>query len=675
MLKRSKVPEHLTNFRVPWGPIGEQVFKRSYSHDTEDGGTETWPETVVRVVDGNLGLVSPRFHEDGEREKLIDLVVKFGMIPAGRHLNASGVIGRQHLFNCHASGWDPQEPWAHFTFLFDELMMGGGVGANYSNRYVETMPAVARTVHVHVTCRYDHPDYSKCSDMLTLHDGTEDAETLVVEDSREGWVDAMEKLMKVSFGATKTHVLVVDVSHVREQGASLKTSGGKAAGPKPLVKMLVNAAKILNSAVGRKLTALECMDLDHSMADCVVAGGKRRSSRMSVKSWKDQDIFEFLNCKKVDGTHWTTNISVEVDDEFFAAYESGDRHARTVMRNSVLLMRSNGEPGFWNRSLSQEGERDPEKIYCPNPCGEIALHEWENCNLGHVNLEYFASKRPAEMVEAFRLMARWLVRATFGDITQPRQRIIVNQNRRIGVGFLGFHGWLSLHGIKYSECWKDEGVTTALTLARGAVTVEATAYAKMMGIPAPVKFTTVAPTGSIATLPGTTTGAQALLYKWFKRLVRYSVTDAELAVKKTEGYDVKKDTRAQDTEIVTYWCEDPLVTKVREFGFDADAVIENQEDISFSDSLKVQQMIQRVYADNGVSYTINLKTSTMPNEEDMEATLFKALPTIKGTTIFPEFSREDAPFQKVSKEQWDAYAGRKEVSMVEVECKSGCPSK
>src|SRR5579872_75803 len=104
MTQRGILPERFKNFRTPFGPIGETVFKRTYSHKMQNGNWETWPDSCVRIVDGNLALVKPEFIEPDERDKLLDLLLPFGILPAGRHLNASGVTGRQFLFNCHASG-------------------------------------------------------------------------------------------------------------------------------------------------------------------------------------------------------------------------------------------------------------------------------------------------------------------------------------------------------------------------------------------------------------------------------------------------------------------------------------------------------------------------------------------------------------------------------------------
>jgi ribonucleoside-triphosphate reductase len=415
------------------------------------------------------------------------------------------------------------------------------------------------------------------------------------------------------------------------------------------------------------------MSLDHIIAACVIAGGKRRSSRIAVKNWQDPDIFEFINCKREDGAHWTTNISVEVDYNFFKCYEEGFKWARDVMKAVIIGKRLNGEPGFWNRSLAMDGEREPELMFCPNPCGEIGLQMWENCNLGHINLAYFLKRGRAEMLEAFRLMTRWLIRATFGDIPQVRQRAVTNKNRRIGVGFFGFHEWVVLNGVKYSESWKSLMVQNRLKDAAEAVKSEAMSYSQSLGIPTPVKNTTLAPTGTIVMLPGTTPSGQAMPAIWFKRLVRYSDMDHRLTVKREEGYEVIVDDDAENTSIVVSWCEDPLAAKMRAAGWNIDN-LECQYDISFEDSLRVQAMFQELYADNSISFTINMMPDKVPNEEEMEKTLFAYMPKLKGTTVYVEKSRKNSPIQTVTKAAFDAFQGPKQIQQVEGECKTGCPT-
>ena len=127
----------MTNTDIPWGPTGEVVYNRTYSRTKADGSRETWPETVMRVARGNLGLVYGPPEEwtpevKAEYDDLVHGMVNFQIIPAGRQLWASGVRGRQYLFNCHVAGWGDKLS-DHYSFSFLRLMEGGGVGANYSS--------------------------------------------------------------------------------------------------------------------------------------------------------------------------------------------------------------------------------------------------------------------------------------------------------------------------------------------------------------------------------------------------------------------------------------------------------------------------------------------------------------------------------------------------------------
>ena len=85
-------------------------------------------------------------------------------------------------------------------------------------------------------------------------------------------------------------------------------------------------------------------------------------------------------------------------------------------------------------------------------------------------------------------------------------------------------------------------------------------------------------------------------------------------------------------------------------------------------------MVQETFADNAISFTINLEPDSMPTEEEMELALVSNLKRLKGTTVFPNKSRRNNPIQPVTKAQFDAYIGPKEIAQIEDECKGGaCP--
>lgn len=657
---------------VLWGPIGKEVYQRTYSRLKQDGTQETWKDTVLRVVDGNLGLVPDRFQETGERAKLIDLIYRMDMLPAGRHLWASGVPGRQYLFNCHSSHWSRKDLTAHFTFMFEELMKGGGVGCNYSNRFVDYPPVFSK-VNLHVVSDPSHPDLKEFGHLLSKEFTHVRRERVVVQDSREGWSTALQEVLQAAWYGRETP-LVIDMSMVRERGAQLKSFGGKSAGPGPLVLMLTKTAQILNSRINQKLSSLDMMAIDHEIATCVVSGNIRRSARMSIKHWADRDIFEFVRCKQDPNAHWSTNISVETDEEFFRQLRKGDDWARKVLHEVAAGMHKNGEPGLWNSSLSAVGEIDAPVT--TNPCGEICLSPWENCNLGHINLERFANK-DQEAREAFRLMTRFLIRATFGDVNNPLQKDVQDRNRRIGVGFFGFHPWLVYQGVRFSESHHNVDIRKKLHGFYDVCRGEARRYAFQLRIPEPVKVTTIAPTGTISNMPGTTSGCQPVFAKYYLRRVNYASNDMNLKALEKKGFPMEDSVYTPNTKVVTFCCKDPLVDGCEKRGLDVN-LVEEQSEISISDHMAVQSMLQNEFADNAISYTINFDEKKVTVDE-VATTLRTHLPHLKGTTLMPEGeSRPQQPFTRINHEQFESWEqkGLAKVSDAERGCTNGsCPIK
>jgi len=659
---------------INWGPVGRHVYERTYSRRKANGAKETWPETIERVIDGNLALVDKVHWRRNERGDLIDLFMKFAALPAGRHLWVSGVKGRQFLFNCHCSGWTDRLS-DHYAFLFDELMKGGGVGSNYSDRFIAKYPKVTQAVDLHLVCEEGHKDHAKIAGALSDEYHHEWAGCVPIEDSREGWVDALVRLLDSAFGNGPS-TLVLDFSRIRPYGSPIRSFGGTASGPEALVSMLVMINELLNSKVGSILTSLDHMLMDHRIAQCVVAGNVRRSARISVKHWRDADIFDFINCKtdKAKVAHWTTNISVEVDKAFFKAFKKKDQWATQVYKACVSAMYRGGEPGFWNSSLSQHGEIV--RVFCPNPCGEIILQMFENCNLGHVNLSHFHDDIDGAK-RAFMLVTRFLIRATFGDIYSPLQQEVVRRNRRIGVGFFGFQDWLCLQGKKYSDCHNDLEVISALKQFYRVVKKTGMEYACELRIPAPIKNTTLAPTGTIAKLTGCSEGGQAIYADYFENRIRIQKGDPQIAELIAQGVEIEECINAEEavnTIIAKHVCKHPLVDKVSVLGLDAEDLVEGQHDISLEDTLAVQAMLQREWADNSVSLTANITSDT--TEKELYHTMIKWLPKLKGTTVFVDENRPQSPYTKISKEEYEAYTGNKIIRQGDLSCSGGsCPIK
>lgn len=673
----------MTNF----GPTGEIVYNRTYSRVKPDGTNETWPETVERVVDGNLALVDEKFHHEDERDRLIEMMNEFKIMPAGRHLWASGVRNAQHLFNCWVAGFS--SPEEHFRFTFLRLMEGGGVGANYSQKYLDHHPRVQQQLEVHIVCDANHEDYLQMvEDGIVSQDfGSDWTGAYMIEDSREGWATALADLIETHYRTDVRHTRrVYDVSRVRPAGAKLKTFGGRASGPGPLALMLKTVAKEFNHDAGRRMNGLGAMAVDHAIAKCVVAGGVRRSARMSIMHWADPQIEEFINIKATSGEHWTTNISVEVDDEFWtladeSATEYGDQHgnAAKVLKAIAQGMARNGEPGFWDSDLSNHGE--PSQVVCTNPCGEITLQEWEPCNLGHINLAAFVNEggrtNHLGLTQAHRLMTRFLIRATFSPVEDPKSREVLDRNRRIGVGHFGVASFLALTGKKYSEAPLTKEFRGLIGGLADVVTEEAREYSHQLRIPVPVKLRTVAPTGTIAKLPGVSEGIHPIFSRYFIRRVRFNKLgdDAEqVKALKQQGYLVEDDMYAPDTFVVSIPTKDSLLQAVTDLVGDdkAEETVQSVYDLTLTEMLTFQAMYQAVWADNAVSYTANI-----PQGYDVQVladTITEFGGALKGMTVFPDVSMPQTPYQQITKEEYEKSQTHDISDGVDEECCTGaCP--
>ncbi|UOK18109.1 ribonucleotide reductase [Gordonia phage Switzerland] len=679
---------------IPWGPTGELVYNRTYSRTKPDGSKETWPETVARVVDGNLALVDSKYQIGNEREDLIRMMTEFKILPAGRHLWASGVKNAQHLFNCWVSGW-PSDISDHFQFTFMRLMEGGGVGANYSNRYLEQYGPVQHFLSVEIVCDPDHADYQEMKDAGILSDKYDSDWTgaYPIEDSREGWANALVDLIDTHYRAdTVNFHRVYDVSRVRPAGAKLKTFGGVASGPKPFAEMLHKVSTILSDRSGVKLTGIDAMSIDHAIAQCVVAGGVRRSARMAMMHWADHQIEEFINCKQESGDHWTTNISVEVDEEFWK-YASKDPRdegygtlvdqlkAETVLGALATGAVRNGEPGMWDSSYSNKGE--PNEVVCTNPCGEITLEPWEPCNLGHINLAAFVTENGRtdhlELLRAHQLMTRFLIRATFSPVGDPKSREVLDRNRRIGVGHLGVASYLAKTGIRYSMAPQMHSVRGLLRELARKVDDEAIQFSHDLRIPVPVKKRTIAPTGTVAKMPGVSEGIHPIFSRYFLRRVRFNQNSDFEALAKlvNEGYEVEEDLFAPNTAVVTIPTKDTLLQEVTDlYGEDnAEDLVESADELSLGQLFAFQSLYQQLWADNAVSFTANVDPERY-TADDVADTMQRFAGLIKGSTIFPEASFPQAPYERITKAQFEAYEAVSVADGVDENCSNGaCPIK
>jgi ribonucleoside-triphosphate reductase len=535
-------------------------------------------------------------------------------------------------------------------------------------------------------CDEDHPDYNTLKEagvLSRLYD-SEWSGAFPVEDSREGWAAALSDLIETHYRHGVVHFnRVYDVSRIRHAGAKLKTFGGTASGPAPLAQMLTDVCAILSAKADENsvLDGIAAMEIDHAIAQCVVAGGVRRSARMAMMHWADPQIEKFISCKSQDGKHWTTNISVEVDADFWAQQNHGDAwHAHKVLESIASGMLHNGEPGFWDSSLSNVGE--PNKVICTNPCGEITLEAWEPCNLGHVNMAAFAKDDGGTdlrgMFKAHELMTRFLIRATFSKVSDPKSREVLDRNRRIGVGHFGVASYLAMTGTKYSDAPKDILFRSLLQELSWHVDDAAVEFCHQLRIPVPVKKRTIAPTGTIAKMPGVSEGVHPIFAKWFIRRVRFNkLGDAMEQVYDLEakGYKVEDDLYAPNTAVVAIPTKDILMQAVEDrFGQEeAERLVESADDLTLKQMLEFQALYQELWADNAVSYTANFD----PQQYDASH-IMDRLKTfggkLKGATVFPELTMPQCPYERIERWEYESTLSHEVGDGIDENCATGaCP--
>lgn len=689
-----------------WGPNGRIVYERTYSRplftedgerqrwtmgDTEGRTHEVWAETCRRVVLGNTELAPHTLLAD-EAVDLFLAMFSFAIVPAGRHLWVDGT-GFAWSRNCFSAPMGERTS-GHFRFLGARLFEGGGVGANYSHDMLADTTPIRSTVKVLITADERHKDildimaeangnWIRPSDIDSATSAaaseSDSVEYVMVEDSREGWVDAWGYLIDESCKADNDKTIIFDVTDVRPFGATLKTYGGTASGPAPLVHSLVEFEKTLNGAVGRRLLPMEAMDMDHEIAASVVAGGTRRSARLATQYWGDEDIFDFISCKADMSKHWSTNISVEIDDEFETAINDEShpqhRHATAVLRAVAEGMAKNGEPGFINSSRLSEGERV--RIRTTNPCGEIALETegseyGEACNIGSVNLDRVGTDHDLGL-RLFGLLSRFLYRSTLMPYPDAGASHIENRNRRIGAGFMGLQEFGLHHGVRMTDMPDSDVLTAKLYAYRKEVRRAADQLADQLGTPRSIKVTTVAPNGSISKLPGAAPGIHPVLARYAEQRIRFGSVDPKLAEMQAKGYPIEPCVYAANTMVVTIPTRDFIMDK----GFDEE-LVQQADEVSLDDFLSVQKWVSRVYTGgedgNAVSATASIPADS--SVDDLMSVLRDHIFDLKGTTVFPNATRAQQPVTPITKAEYEElveFCDAMSASFVD-DCSTGaCP--
>lgn len=426
---------------------------------------------------------------------------------------------------------------------------------------------------------------------------------LRAEDSREGWSELMYKAgMALMTGAG----IGIEYSAVRESGAPISRTGGRASGP-------ISLMEIINE-IGRH----------------VIQGGSRRSAVWSGLSWSHPDIFNFITLKNwseevralkakdfaFPATMDMTNVSVSLDDDFFLAYEDEEhpKHlwARDVYQLAVRRMTKTGEPGFSVNIGDHAGEN------LANACTEVRSRDDSDiCNLGSINLSRVESLSELDdIVDAATLFL--LAGTVYTDVPYAKVLEVKDKNRRLGLGLMGLHDWLLQRGKRYGP---DPELASWLDVYASS-TAKAHYYADRFGLNRPVATRAIAPTGTISIIGETTSGLEPIFCAAYKR--RY----------------------LQDNQWSYQYVVDPTAKRLIESGIDP-TTIEDAYSIDPERRIAFQAWVQQ-WVDQGISSTINLPAPLEPTESvRFGEMLYPYLKKVRGLTLYPNGARDGQPLTQV----------------------------
>jgi len=590
---------------VPWGEVGYPTFKRTYARK-KGNATEEWHDTVERVVEACNKQLGCGFTEM-EQENVRSMMMNLKGTVAGRFLWQLGTktvdrLGLPSLQNCAFTVVD--HPIRPFTWAFEMLMLGSGVGYNIQRENVYQLPKVRRKVKVE---RKDVNDAD-----------------FIVPDSREGWVELLKRVLEASFITGEGFSFATHL--IRPAGSPIKGFGGTASGSEDLVWGMLEINKILNSRSGKRLSSVDCLDIMNIIGKIVVAGNVRRSAQIALG---DVDDIEYLQAKRWDLggiPNWRamSNNSVVCDDvtklpeEFWEGYKGNGEPYGLINLEATRRMGRTGEIQY--KDLLVMGY---------NPCAEQGLESKETCCLAEIylpNIETYAE---------LKLVLRLLYRINKHSLAMPcaikDTEEIVHKNMRMGIGVTGY-----LQASEEQQGWLSDAYTYIRAYDKE--------YSALKGFPESIKLTTVKPSGTLSLLAGVTAGAHPAYSQHYIRRIRMATESELVKVCRDNGYHVEyvrnfDGTEDHSTVVVSFPCEFPEGTRLA-------------NDMSAVDQLEVIKRLQAEWSDNSVSVTIYYRKEEL---DDIKKWLGENYVNVKSVSflLHNEHGFDQAPLEEITKEQYE----------------------
>ena len=557
--------------------VGEITFLRTYSRLKEDGTKETWVDVCERVINGMYSLQKEHCKTSrlpwsdtraaASAKEAFDRLFNLKWTPPGRglwmmgtqtvnvHKNSAALQNCAFVSTGEMSKFNPAKP---FTFLMEASMLGVGVG-------------------------FDDKGADKD---FTIYEPNKPIILDVIADDRESWARSVGDLIN-SYLKQDQSPIEFDYSLIRPLGSLIKTFGGTASGPAPLMKLHKAIKNIFTGRAGEKVTRRDIADIGNLIGVCVVSGNVRRSAELLIGRIDDQD---FLNLKNSEvfpernsydaqnpGWGWMSNNSVEVSvGQDLSAVVDG------IARN--------GEPGVIWMDMSRKYGRlaDPvnnkdHRVAGFNPCAEQSLESYECCTLVETYLGRHDSLEDYKRTLKFAYLYAKTV--TLLPTHWEETNAIMQRNRSIGTSMSGVADFADTNGMPTLRDWMDQGYKTIQRYDN--------IYSEWLGVRESIKMTTVKPSGTVSILAGESPGVHWTPGgKYFNRTIRFSNDDPMLPLFKMANYKVEPAAESPDTTSVVYF---PIKSNS----------VRSEKDVTIFEKIALAAAAQRYWSDNSVSVTVS----------------------------------------------------------------------
>jgi len=589
----------------------EFIFKSRYARWLEDKGRrENWDETVRRLIDYYLYhiryeapiVVDNDTSQPNLYRELYDAIYNLEVMPSMRALMTAGpALDRCHVpaYNCAYLPVDSPRSFDEAMYI---LLCGTGVGFSVESKYVDQLPRISE--------RFEPTDT-----------------VIVVADSKEGWAKSFRELISLLIAGQLPHW---DVSRVRHKGARLRTFGGRASGPEPLVDLFKFACGLFQSAAGRRLTSLECHDLMCKIADIVVVGGVRRSAMISLFDCTD----DRMSTAKT-GAWWEASGHRRLANNS-AVYDNRRPDIGFFMKKwEELYASKSGEPGLFSRYACQNiaarsGRRDSNFDYGTNPCSEIILRPFQFCNLSEVVVR--AGDTRDDLERKVRIAAiLGTIQSSFTDFRYLRKiwKDTCNEERLLGVSLTGVCDNLQL--------LEDPKVLAGL---RDIVIETNKEWATRLNIAVSAATTCVKPSGTVSQLVNSASGLHPRHSAYYVRTVRADNKDPLTVFLKDAGVYWEPDVMAEHSTSVFFF---PIASPEGSV---------TRDDLDAIKSLELWKLLQDNWCEHKPSATINVKEDEWLR---VGAWVYENFDTLSGVSFLPHDggSYKQAPYQEVTKEEYE----------------------